>query len=153
MATFFHNTLKLLNTNGSINLDSGTWKVALLTGTTSGISLDATVCGTGMTGMTELSATGYSAGGQAVSFTLATDNTNDRATVSLSPVAFVGVNGGSQVTGALFYVESGGTWGAQTALPLVLFTSSDGSGWNFTFNGGTVTFTWASNLFADIKSV
>lgn len=87
----------------------------------------------------EITGTGYTAGGQAVSCTVTQDNTNNRTTVSFAQVTWPSSTI-SAAEGAVYYKRRGG---ADTADELVLFddfTSTTTSNGTFTLNASTIHF-------------
>jgi hypothetical protein len=139
MASAIYNSFKRDLMNGSIDLDTDSIKVMLVTSTYTA-DIDAHTKRSDITN--EVTGTGYSAGGSALATkVVAVDNTNDRGTFDADDVTWTT----STITarGAVLYKSRGGASSADELICYVDFGS------NITSTAGNFTIVWnASGILA-----
>lgn len=134
MASVIYNSFKRDIQNGSIDLDTDTIKVALVTSSYSP-NIDTHTKFSDVTN--EVSGTGYSAGGSTLTTpTVIADTTNDRGVFDADDVTW----GSSTITarGAVIY-KSTGTSSTSPLIAYIDFTSDK------TSSSGNFTITWSAS--------
>lgn len=136
MASFILNSAVRDEAIGSIDYDTDPFKVMLLTGAAAP-NKDTWLKRSDVTG--EVIGTGYTAGGAAVTVTVAaTDTTNDRVVITLGGATW----GTSTITAryAVYYKARGGASSADELIAVVDFTTDKTStGADFTLSASTIT--------------
>ncbi len=136
MASLIFNSAVRDEAVGSIDYDTDTFKVMLLTSTATP-NKDTWTKRSDVTN--EITGTGYTAGGATATVTVAaTDTTNDRVVITLGGVTW----GTSTITAryAVYYKSRGGASSADELIAVVDFsTDKTSTGADFTLSASTIT--------------
>ncbi|MFQ5641666.1 MAG: hypothetical protein ACE5IR_27135 [bacterium] len=144
MASFIYNTAKKEIMDNTIDLDTDTLKVMLVTSSYVANADDDVVDASGANDPVdhELTGTGYIAGwGNSgrkalTSVTATADKTNDRAELDAADLTWSGINAGTAA--AAIIIKEGGA--NDTTSRLIAYI--DSGGFPITTNGGDLTVTW-----------
>lgn len=136
MASLIYNDFKEKILNGSIDLDTDTIKVALVT---SSYTPDKDAHDFFDDVTNEVSGTGYTAGGATLSVTISQDNTNDRGVFDAVDTSWTSASI-ANVYAAVVYKSTG----TASTSPLIAYIDLN-SETAFSVVNGTLTITWNSS--------
>jgi hypothetical protein len=139
MANAAYTSFKRKIMDGSIDLDTDTIHVAMLT---TAYSFDATAHSAWSdVSADEITATGYTSGGSAVGTTCYTDTASDRGVFDADDAAWTGID--ADEAGYIIVYKNSGA--ATTSWLIAQIDTTTGATLPVTFNGGDFTVQWAAS--------
>ena len=146
MAATVYNVAKKKWLDGTLDMDTDTIKVLLITGTVS-INPDHATVAAVLAAMAEANGTGYTSGvgsssRKTVTMTVAQDDANDRATATSSTTSWTGVSLAATIKGYLYYKHASGS---DDTLNFPIGFVDDATGLPLTTNGSDVNL--AASVF------